>query len=201
MMEQALRYLLPIYLVVYVLAAFFWRSYRVWRATGVNPVVLGSGDSAHDYIGKVFKVLFALIAATVVMYAASDRAYEYLMPIPWLQAVGLKIAGMTMLALSLAWTVVAQAQMGESWRIGIDSQRETTLVRRGVFGVSRNPIFLGMIMTLAGLFLVLPTAVTLLILILGFVLIQVQVRLEEEHLTRMHGEGYLEYRREVRRWL
>ncbi len=82
--------------------------------------------------------------------------------------------------------------MGESWRIGIDSQSETALVRREVFRVSRNPIFLGMIITLAGLFLVLPIAVTLLMLILGFVLIQIQVRLEEEHLTHMHGEDYLQ---------
>jgi protein-S-isoprenylcysteine O-methyltransferase Ste14 len=33
------------------------------------------------------------------------------------------------------------------------------------------------------------------------VLIQTQVRLEEEFLSRTHGEHYAEYRRRVRRWL
>jgi protein-S-isoprenylcysteine O-methyltransferase Ste14 len=91
--------------------------------------------------------------------------------------------------------------MGESWRIGIDEEHRTPLVRKGVFGVSRNPIFLGMISTLLGLFLVTPNAVTLLVLGLGVVLIQIQVRLEEEFLSSAHGEDYEEYRREVRRWL
>jgi protein-S-isoprenylcysteine O-methyltransferase Ste14 len=91
--------------------------------------------------------------------------------------------------------------MGESWRIGIDEERRTPLVRKGVFGLSRNPIFLGMMITLVGLFLVIPNAVTLLALVLGVVLIQIQVRLEEEFLSLAHGEAYAEYRRDVRRWL
>jgi protein-S-isoprenylcysteine O-methyltransferase Ste14 len=45
-------------------------------------------------------------------------------------------------------------------------------VRKGVFGLSRNPIFLGMISTLLGLFLVIPNAVTQLACVLGVVLIQ-----------------------------
>jgi protein-S-isoprenylcysteine O-methyltransferase Ste14 len=111
------------------------------------------------------------------------------------------VAGVVILLSSLAWTVVAQAQMGESWRIGIDVEHRTPLVRKGVFGLSRNPIFLGMMLTLLGLFLVTPNAVTLLVLGLGVVLIQIQVRLEEVFLSSAHGEDYAEYRRSVRRWL
>ena len=39
----------------------------------------------------------------------------------------------------------------------------------GVFGLSRNPIFLGMMLTLLGLFLVIPNAVTLLTFVMGIV--------------------------------
>ena len=97
--------------------------------------------------------------------------------------------------------MLAQAQMGGSWRIGIDMKHQTDLIQGGVFRLSRNPIFLGMILTLAGLFLVIPNALMLLILVLGFVLIQIQVRLEEEYLTSIHGDNYLDYRQRVRRWL
>ncbi len=90
--EKLLKYILPAYLLLYFLTAFFWRSYLVWKATGVNPFVLGHGDSAHDYIGKVFKVLFALVVVTVIAYSTSGRACEYLMPIVWLQDVGFKLA-------------------------------------------------------------------------------------------------------------
>ena len=104
----------------------------------------------------------------------------------------LRAAGVILLLTSIAWTVVPQAQMGESWRIGIDEERRTPLVRKGVFGLSRTPIFLGMMLTLSGLFLVIPNAVTLAVLALGVVLIQIQVRLEEEFLSRTHGIAYAE---------
>ena len=200
-MEGLLRYILPSYLLIYFSTAFFWRSYKVWRATGINPFVLGGTDSAHDLIGRMFKVVFALIVAVVTIYATSSWLYEFLMPITWLQHWGLKIAGLVLLLLSLVWTLFAQSQMGKSWRIGIDTERKTELVREGIFRFSRNPIFLGMMTTLIGLFLIIPNSLTLLILVLGIVLIQIQVRLEEEYLRAIHGEQYLEYCIRVRRWL
>ena len=198
-MEPLLKYLLPAYLAAYFFAAFFWRSFVVWKRTSVNPLVFKGSDDAHDHIGRVFKLLFAAIVAAVAVYSTSERVYEYLTPITWLERHWLRVAGVGLLFVSLAWTVVAQAQMGESWRIGIDEEHRTPLVRKGVFGLSRNPIFLGMISTLLGLFLVIPNAATLLILGLGVVLIQIQVRLEEEFLSGAHGEDYAEYRRDVRR--
>ena len=196
---MSLRYFLPIFLVAYFTAAFFWRSYVVWKRTGINPVVFKGSDDAHDFIGKVFKLLFSLVVGVVVVYSFFPSAYKYLMPIPWLDRSAW--AGVILLILSLVWTILAQAQMGESWRIGIDSGRKTKLVQRGVFNISRNPIFLGMMFTLLGLLLVTPNAITLLTFVLGVVLINIQVRLEEEYLKTTHGAEYATYSRRVRRWI
>ena len=200
-MEQLLRYFLPLYLATYFFTAFFWRSYKVWKATGINSFVLGSTDSAHDFIGRIFKVVFALIVAAVIAYSSSNMVYEYLVPITWMQHQGFKIIGLILLLVSLVWTLFAQSQMGKSWRIGIDTNHRTELIKGGVFRFSRNPIFLGMIATITGLFLVIPNALTLVAFTLGVVLIQIQVRLEEDYLKTVHGEHYLEYCRNVRRWL
>jgi len=43
--------------------------------------------------------------------------------------------------------------MGASWRVGIDD-RPTQLVTGGLFSLSRNPIFSGMLLTLAGFILI-----------------------------------------------
>ena len=196
-----LKLILPLYLAVYFFAAFFWRSFVVWKRTNVNPVVFKGSDDAHDFIGRVFKLLFALIVAVVLAYSLSSHVYQYSVPIRWLEYDWLTWVGVSLLLLSLAWTVVAQAQMGDSWRIGIDQEHRTPLVRRGVFGLSRNPIFLGMMITLLGLFLVIPNALTLLTFVMGVVLIQIQVRLEEEFLAKRHGEEFAEYKRHVRRWM
>lgn len=198
---MSLRYFLPLYLIAYVIAAFFWRSYHVWKNTGVNPVVFKGSDSAHDFIGLVFKALFAFIVTVVVIYVFFPSAYRYVMPIHELGRTWIRLTGIILLLVSLVWTVVAQAQMGDSWRIGIDTEHRTTLVQRGVFRLSRNPIFVGMILTLFGLLLVIPNVGTLVCLLLGIILIGIQVRLEEEFLTTIHGEDYLQYRRRVRRWI
>lgn len=198
---MSLRYFLPLYLLAYFVAAFFWRSFIVWKKTGINSVVFKSTDNAHDFIGRVFKLLFVLVVTVVLAYSFWPELYRCAIPIEWLEHVWLKLMGLAFLILSLLWTVLAQAQMGDSWRIGIDHEHRTSLVRRGVFGRSRNPIFLGMMLTLLGLFLVIPNASTLLSFVMGSVLIQIQVRLEEEYLAGTHGEEYEQYRRQVRRWI
>ncbi len=56
MLERLLKFSLPAYLLAYFLAAFFWRSFVVWKRIGVNPLVFKGSDNAHDYIGRVFKL-------------------------------------------------------------------------------------------------------------------------------------------------
>jgi len=195
------RYFLPTYLLVYVTVAFVWRSYVVWKKTRTNPVVFKRSDNAHDFIGRVFTLLFAVVVVVVLVHSFLPGAYQYLLPIPWLERSWISWTGVILLIASLVWLVLAQVQMGESWRIGIDSERKTQLVQAGVFNISRNPIFLGMMVTLLGLFLVIPNALTLLTFVLGVVVINIQVRLEEEYLKAMHGDDYIGYTRRVRRWM
>lgn len=196
-----MRFFPAIYLIVYFIAAFLWRSYAVWKGTGINPVVFKGSDDAHDFIGDVFKILFVVVVLVVLVYTFFPGAYSFLLPIPWLGMSWVRFTGWILLIASLVWTIAAQAQMGASWRIGIDSEHGTQLVRTGVFRMSRNPIFLGMMTTLLGLLLVIPNALTFMTFVLGVVLINIQVRLEEEYLKTTHGDEYVSYLQRVRRWI
>ncbi|MCL4703688.1 isoprenylcysteine carboxylmethyltransferase family protein [bacterium] len=200
-MKTLLSYLLLVYLVVYLTFAFFWRSFLVWKRTGVNPFVFGKADNVHDYVGMMFRLTMVASVAVVILNAASSQAYRYLTPILWLERQALQLAGLFLLAASFIWTLFAQAQMGDSWRIGIDANIKTPLVTHGIFGISRNPIFLGMRVTLLGFFIILPNAITFATLLLGEALMQIQVRLEEEFLRKTHGEKYQKYCQQTRRWL
>jgi protein-S-isoprenylcysteine O-methyltransferase Ste14 len=123
----------------------------------------------------------------------------------WLSSQPIKMAGWSLLVIALAWIVVAQHHMGESWRIGLpdagSSAQTPALVTHGVFARSRNPIFLGMAASLAGLFLVLPNALTLLAAILGIVLMQIRIRIDEPYLSARFGSAYTDYTAKVCRWL
>jgi protein-S-isoprenylcysteine O-methyltransferase Ste14 len=191
---------LIVYFAVYLLLAFVWRTLLVYRRTGINPLTLTSADDAYGYVGRAFKIVIAACAVIVVLSSHPDSA-RWLLPILQLEIRWLRVVGWSLLIASLAWVLIAQAQMGSSWRIGIDSENRTQLVQSGLFRVSRNPIFLSMRVTLLGLFAVAPTAATLAVLVGGEILVQVQVRLEEAHLARIHGEHYRAYQAAVRRWL
>lgn len=200
-MDHMLKYIMPVYLIVYFFFAFFWRTYLIWKRTKKNPYVLGNADNAHDFIGRVFRLVIFGIAVVVLLFSFWSEGYQFLLPIAWLDKLSLKIVGVILLLISLIWILIAQSQMGNSWRIGIDKDNRTNLVSGGIFQVSRNPIFLGMRLSLIGFFLALPNAAMFTILVLGDVLMQIQVRLEEVFLSRTHGEDYESYRRKVRRWL
>ncbi len=201
MSEPMLKIFLPVYFLAWFALAFALRSYLTWKRTGRNPYRLGKTDSAHDFIGRLFRLTIIACAGVVLIYSLSGEVYRFLAPIYWLQRPALVLIGVGLLLVSFAWILIAQKQMGDSWRIGIDQEQKTSLVRHGVFKLSRNPIFLGMRVNLFGLFLVLPNAVTLAALVLGDALIEIQVRLEEEYLSRVHGGEYEQYRRQTRRWL
>lgn len=194
------RYLLIVFFIFYFTTAFILPSYRVWKATGIVPITFRGADNAHDYIGKIFKFVMLGLAIVITVNAIVPGADQFLLRLSWLDHPYVQLTGFVVLLFSLLWTITAQLQMGNSWRIGIDSKTPTILVSTGLFGVSRNPIFLGMILTLIGIVLALPNAFTLLVLVLGFVLIQIQVRLEEEFLKTAHGEHYEEYMKNTRRW-
>ena len=189
------------YLVLFYLTVFIWRSFRTWQATGVNPYKLGDDDTVHRFLGRLYQLVSVAVIITVLVYVFADELYVYLTPLDWLDSQITSVIGVTFLIASLVWITIAQIQMGNSWRIGIDSETETQLVTQGVFSVSRNPIFLGMRLNLLGLFLTLPNAFTLTIWILGDVLLQIQVRLEEEHLLQSQGDPYRRFQKQVRRWL
>ena len=74
------------------------------------------------------------------------------------------------------------------------------LKEKGLFSLSRNPVFLGIKINMIGFFLVLPNAITLTLLILDIALIDIQIALEEEHLLQLHGEKYRAYASRVRKW-
>jgi protein-S-isoprenylcysteine O-methyltransferase Ste14 len=200
-MASSLRYILPIYLTLFFALAIAWRSFRVWWRTGINPYALGRTDTVYDFVGRVFKLLVVLNTLIVLVYAFAPAWYHWLTPIPWLVRPSITLIGLALLGVSLIWIVVAQAQMGTAWRIGIDTAHQTELIQSSLFRISRNPIFLGLRITLLGMLLVLPSAATLAVVLAGDVVIQIQVRLEEDYLTRVHGEQYRMYCRCVRRWL
>ena len=188
---------LVVFFLAYFVVAFAWRSWRHYRLTGINPIVLPSGDDAYSYVARGFKLVLVAIPAYLMFAAFAGSVGD----LPHEQSTVAKSIGWILLVGSLCLTAIAQGQMGASWRVGIDKQRATELVQTGLFSYSRNPIFLSMRFALLGLLLVQADAFALALLVAGELLIQVQTRLEEAHLLHLHGDAYQQYLRRVLRWV
>jgi protein-S-isoprenylcysteine O-methyltransferase Ste14 len=191
--------LLP-YFFLFFAAAFVLPTWRVWRRDGTNALVLPRDDSAFGVIGVWFKILIGsiLVLCASVAFGVSLSGMG---PLEWANHSWLNLLGAILLVVTLVWVVIAQANMGQSWRIGIDQKVASKLVISGLFARCRNPIFLGMRINMLGLFLILPNAVTIALLVASEILMGVQVRLEEAHLRETIGQPYLDYCARVPRWL
>jgi protein-S-isoprenylcysteine O-methyltransferase Ste14 len=78
----------------------------------------------------------------------------------------------------------------------------TTLVTGGFYRYSRNPMYLGMILMLAGSAFLLGSAGALLPLVIFILVIRNHfVLAEERFLEAVFGQRYLDYKSNVRRWL
>lgn len=192
---------LPVTTFLFILLVFVLRSLIVWKQTNVNPFVFGKSDNAHDYIGLVYKLMTLLTWVSIFMFSFFYELYKYLNPIVLLEFETIRIIGVIIFIISFVWTAIAQFQMSKSWRIGIDYEEKTELVSNGLFNYSRNPIFLGILLSYLGIFLIAPNTLSFSVLLVVFFIIQTQVRLEEEYLGNVQGENYLDYKKKVRRWI
>ena len=110
--------------------------------------------------------------------------------------------GLLLCAAGLAGCVWAQLSMGESWRIGVAQDERTELVTRGPFAHVRNPIFSFMVVSAAGLCLLVPSLLSLAALALTVACVELQVRaVEEPYLRRVHGAAFADYTARVGRFV
>ena len=100
-MATILKIILPIYLALFFGLAMFWRSYLSWKRTGINPYMLGNGDTVHDYVGKWFRFTLIATALIVLAFSFSESLYNLLMPISWLNSSLLVGIGLALLAAAL----------------------------------------------------------------------------------------------------
>lgn len=194
------HYFLPIYLLLFGLV-FFWHSLIVWRKTGVNPYVLHKAKGAQALVAKLFRPLGGILIIVLGGHLFSPDLSLFFCPMTFLLNSTVELSGLAVLIAALVWVFLAQAQMGISWRIGIDDENPADLVSRGLFKYSRNPVFLGVRFFFLGLFLVAPSLAMLSVMLFAELLIQLQVRFEEEYLLALHGEPYKKYCGQVNRWL
>ncbi|OBI98642.1 isoprenylcysteine carboxyl methyltransferase [Mycobacterium alsense] len=183
---------------IFGVLGFGWRSWLQYRRTGSTGF---RGISVGGWLERAAGIGF-VVALAVAVSAPILQEIGAVQPVRVLNEVWVQTIGIVVATVGIAATVYAQLEMGDSWRIGVDTSETTTLVHTGVFGRIRNPIYTAMFTFGIGIALVTPNVVALAGLVLLVATIELQVRrVEEPHLLRTHGEAYREYAASVGRFV
>lgn len=188
-----------LFLAIYLLLCFGVRSVVQRARTGSTGFKGISGPvGSTEWVGGV---LFAVALGLGALAPILDLA-GVLGPIGALDSEAVQAAGGGLFFGGLVSTVLAQAAMGDSWRIGVDEAERTELVTDGPFAYVRNPIFAGMIPTGLGIALLVPSVVAIVAVVLLIVALEIQTRaVEEPYLLRAHGKAYADYAARVGRFV
>jgi protein-S-isoprenylcysteine O-methyltransferase Ste14 len=187
---------------LFVGLGFGWRTWLQYRRYGSTGIVLfQSGRPAQHAREALFILLVAVLAVEAILAAVAPAALDGLGSVPPGVAAVLRPVGAMLVLLATILMVVAQLDLGASWRIGIEESARPGLVTGGLYQFCRNPIFLFMLTALVGFVLLLPNWLTLVAMVAGMVGVRRHVGDEETYLTRTYGDAYRAYAHRVGRFL
>jgi protein-S-isoprenylcysteine O-methyltransferase Ste14 len=188
-------------LLLFVIAGG-WRPWLQYRRHGFSGILLfRSGGLTQKLRDAGTVVLFTLLFAQAVVAAGWPGKLSLLIARESLASLLLYGAGSLLMFAGLMLLVAGQLHLGASWRIGIEAGAKPGLVTHGLYRVSRNPIYLGLIVFVTGYALTLPTILSFVLLIALYLGIRQQVAAEEAYLVATYGEAYRDYARRVGRFL
>jgi len=164
------------------------------KTTGIDPEVLGNNrNPLQVFFGRFIKLLSMLIVLLIIIHSIGFQFYSAFSPFPPLDNFLFDLTGFVIGLSGLGICAIAQRTMGNSWRVGIDEIKRTDLITKGIFKYVRNPTYSGLFLLLIGIWLIWPTWMIGMYSLVFFLLIEMQVRCEEEYLLKSHGEQYQRY--------
>lgn len=185
-------------LVSFVSFAIILRILVQYYYTGDHGVRFAKANAPYIEIipGTTFVLSFIVSAILIILnYLGGFPVDSFFSPIA---NFGIGLLGFS----GIIITLVAQMQMGRSWRIGVDQNETTELMVSGLYSKSRNPIYFGILLYWLALALCFPHPAMWACAAVCWLSIELIVRkIEEPYLRRVHGKAFEQYCREAKRYL
>lgn len=162
----------------------------------VNPIAIGGGKKgivlAVELISFGSLILWLV---EVLLYAlhVEFRIFPSPLDMQLISSPLAKVIGVGLSSLGLIVFAMAYVSFGDSWRVGFDVKNPGALVTRGIFSISRNPIYLSLDLWFIGTFLINGTLIFLIFALLAVASMHWQIRQEETFLSNLYGQPYRDY--------
>ena len=190
--------------VAVFLLIFIGRVGYLRLGKNINPIAIGGGKRGLLLAAEL--IAFAGLVAWVIevlLYAlhAGFRIFPPPLDTRLIDSLPEKIIGVALVTLSLILFALAFISFGDSWRVGFDVKAPGALVTKGVFAVSRNPIYVSLDLWFIGIFLISGTLIFLIFAVLAVAVLHWQILQEESFLLKLYGRPYQNYCARTGRYL
>lgn len=173
-----------------MLVVFVWQSVRL-KGSGTDLIGTPTIDKLYFYSGKI--AIFTTWVLFILKATIPRLGYIYLPPgIPWIATVIL-YAGVIIL-------LVAVFDLGKSLVVGLPGH-VTSLRTRGLYRLSRNPIYAGVHLIAIASCLYFPDLINVSFTIYGIYIHHKIIREEERFLSERFGKEWMIYSARVSRYL
>jgi protein-S-isoprenylcysteine O-methyltransferase Ste14 len=191
-------------IALFLLYMLLWKIKQIQQRslTGIDPQVMQKSTSnIQQYMGAFSNALTAYAAIVILLHATNFQLGSMFSRYEALSALWFDVSGFVLGLIGLSFCLYAQLKMGASWRVGIDEKVKTQLITTGLYGLIRNPTYLGLFLLNIGVWLIWPSWTIFLLNILFILFLEIQVRCEEDYLLSTHGELYRDYKNRTKRYL
>jgi len=167
------------------------------RRRGHDPKGVAGGNTGTAVINTVATLLWL---AVTLLYIFDTRSAVWSGRIAFLDNDVAKGLGIALSTVGLLVGIAGEVALGQSFRLALP-RGETRLVTTGVYRYIRNPCALGVGLFALGTFLIAPSLLALLAVVLNVIGYYLKVQAEEVYLLRTHGAEYEAYCARTGRYL
>jgi protein-S-isoprenylcysteine O-methyltransferase Ste14 len=168
----------------------------ILRQHRVRVIVFGQTDK-YVYLFILSTVLIACAAAAstfgVLIWSSLIHPFWTSQAPGWI--------GLLLCFISTIGFLLTLISFGNSFRVGIDGNAPGKLITTGMFAISRNPVYVCMMILFAGLFLIHNNIAVTAAILLFVPVLHRQILREERFLASHYGDEYSEYLKKTRRYL
>ena len=159
---------------------------------------MNTKDAAHNSLWQTSDVIFGVV---VLISGVLELFIPLSLPevFPNLVRIGL---GTLVVLLGIRLIIISKRQFAQYGQPSAPGKPTSHLIMTGVFAISRNPLYLGLIVVQLGFGLALDWMWLLIFIIPTMIIVHyVLIVPEERYLLTKFGEDYQRYAQSVRRWL
>ena len=180
-------------LILLIFYTFYFAKIMIQKKQSIKTNQMGMGNKPKKvlWIERIMSV--ATILCCVVSVVSIFTVNSFL-------AVEFRMIGIVLGILAIIFFAAATISMKTSWRVGIPEEK-TSLVTDGIYRWSRNPAFVGfdlLYMSLTLMFFNLPLVI---VSVWAAVMLHLQILQEEDHMYKMFGAEYEDYRKHTLRYI